>query len=104
MQSDSPNDVIELLHKTVNTIYVMELESQVADLSELVQAIHANKEIVDIVTRHLTDNMNGRTVRMAMLLEATHQALSNIEPTQENVNKVASALKKSMRVLNQEPK
>lgn len=100
MSSSTVAEQIVLLDRVVDTVYVRNLEDQVAQLVELTSALHENQEVVNTVQRHLVENSRDQSVRQAMLLEATYQALISIEPTQENVNKVAQAIRRGMNLSN----
>ena len=94
-------DRVDLLHKTVDSLYVRDLELQVKHLKELTEA-KINSEVVSRILEHLKEHNRSRVMGLYMILEATHRTLTSMEISSDNVNRVAEALKKSLNTLNQE--
>jgi len=94
-------DKVELLHRTVDAAYVRDLELQVKQMQELVQC-KINADVIDAVYRHMKEHNRSRVLALYTILEATSRTLSSMEITSENVNRVATAIQKSMNMLNQE--
>lgn len=95
------DDPVELLHRTVTTAYVKDLELQVKQLQELVE-VKLTPDVINAVIAHMKEHNRSRVMALYMILEATSRTLSSMDINSENVNRVVTALQQSMRMLNQE--